>query len=281
MVILFGIKYNVFSATVILRKLNILCIMKIKYYFVRFTLIWISSVISYCGYSQSKYDHSIWDNLLKKHVTNNGKVVYQAMMEERDQLKIYLEYLSQHRPDPVKTARDVRLAFWINAYNAYTVDLILDHFPVSSINDIGPWLQIPFINSVFDQKHIILGGEKMSLNDIEHGIIRKEFEEPRIHFALVCAAISCPPLRTEAYTAEKLDGQLQDQAFRFINDREKNIIKKDHLQISRIFSWYKKDFTQQGTLVDFIDDYTEVDISTDARIDFLKYDWSLNEKEHP
>lgn len=105
-------------------------------------------------------------------------VDYQNMMRDRNSLKKYLEYLSLHRPDHLNNGRDSQLAYWINAYNAFTVDLILENYPVSSINDIGPWIQIPLINSVFDQKHIVIGGEKMSLNDIEHGIIRKEFEEP-------------------------------------------------------------------------------------------------------
>jgi hypothetical protein len=230
------------------------------------------------GNTQSKYDHSIWDELLKLYVTDNGRVDYKAMMQDQDRLKKYLDYLSRNKPDREKADRNARLAYWINAYNAFTVDLILSHYPVSSINDIGPWLQIPFINSVFDKKYISIGGEKMSLNNIEHGIIRKEFNEPLIHFALVCAAKSCPPLRKEAYRSEKLDEQLRDQAFRFINNDQKNVVNKDPLQISRIFFWYKKDFTSQGTLVDFIDGYTKIDIPEDVGIDFLKYDWSLNEK---
>jgi hypothetical protein len=234
-------------------------------------------LISSTGRAQFSYDHSQWDELLNKYVSDEGMVDYQSMLDQRDQLTNYLEYLSRVPPDPANTGRDSRLAYWINAYNAFTVDLILEHYPVSSIKDIGSWLQIPFINSVFDQKNIRIGEERMSLNDIEHGIIRKEFNEPRIHFALVCAARSCPPLRKEAYQAEKLDGQLLDQAIRFIQDDNKNIIRKDYLELSRIFSWYKKDFTENRTLIDYIDPFTEVNISKDAEVDFLKYDWSLNE----
>ena len=103
------------------------------------------------------------------------------------------------------------MAFWINAYNAYTIRLVLDHYPVSSIKDIGSKIKIPFVTTPWAAKFFSIGGEKMSLDNIEHGTLRKNYNDPRIHFALVCASISCPRLRNEAYTAAALEKQLDDQ----------------------------------------------------------------------
>ena len=221
-------------------------------------------------------DHSIWDNLLEKYVTENGFVRYESLLDEQDSLKKYLQVLSENPPQNT-WSRAEKLAYWINAYNAFTLDLILENYPLESINDIGGWLQIPFVNSVFDKKFFEIGGEKMSLNNIEHGIIRKEFDEPRIHFAVNCASVSCPPLRREAYKAESLDRQLQEQAIRFINDPDKNKIGRVHLELSKIFQWYTGDFKKNSTLIGFINRYTDTGIDPDAKIDYLDYDWGLNE----
>lgn len=222
-------------------------------------------------------DHSMWDNLLATHVTSNGMVDYKAFLKDHDKLKAYLDILSSNPPDKENWGRDQRLAYWINAYNAFTVHLILKNYPVESINDIGPWLSIPFINSVFDEKFIQIGNEKFSLNNIEHGIIRERFDEPRIHFALVCAARSCPELRNEAYVADRLEHQLQDQAEKFIHDPSKNRISTDQLDLSKIFKWYSGDFTDEGSLIHYISEFTDKRISSDAEIDYMDYDWSLNE----
>ena len=146
--------------------------------------------------------------------------------------------------------------------------MILENYPLKSIRDIGePW-DIVFIK---------VGDKEYSLNDIEHNIIRKEFDEPRIHFALVCAAKSCPPLLNEAYSADKLDLQLQQQGEKFINNPKKNEIAMDNIKISKLFDWYKGDFTKNESLIDFLNGFAKTKISADAKIGFTDYDWGLNE----
>ncbi len=176
-------------------------------------------------------------------------------------------------------SRAEKIAFWINAYNAYTVRLILDHHPLRSIRKIG-WLpgaafRLPFIPMQG------LRGDDMSLDDIEHRVLRAEFGEPRIHFALVCAARSCPPLRAEAYRAADLDQQLDDQGRRFLGDVAKNRLDRaaGTLYLSAIFKWFQPDFETSGPLSAFVAPYLDRQASelADVEIEFLDYDWSLNE----
>jgi hypothetical protein len=124
---------------------------------------------------------------------------------------------------------------------------------------------------------IEIEGKKYDLNNVEHSILRKEFEEPRIHFAIVCASFSCPKLRREAFIAEKLEVQLQEQTVEFINDPAKNSISKNKAEVSKIFSWFKGDFTRNGSLADFINQYAKTKLDKDAKISYMDYDWSLNE----
>ncbi|GAH45067.1 unnamed protein product, partial [marine sediment metagenome] len=119
--------------------------------------------------------------------------------------------------------------------------------------------------------------EEMSLDRIEHKILRVEFNDARIHFAINCASFSCPKLRNEAYEPARLESQLIDQASSFINNPEKNIIKSDEVQLSKIFSWFKGDFDSEGGLISFLNRYSEITISAKADIDYLPYNWALNE----
>jgi len=116
------------------------------------------------------------------------------------------------------------------------------------------------------------------LSEVEHDILRKEFNEPRIHFAIVCASKSCPQLLNKAYEPENLEQQLTQQAINFVNDPTKNEIEIEEIRVSSIFKWFKKDFTKNGTLVEFIRQYSKSDIRSDAKIKYLEYDWSLNEE---
>ncbi|MCK5368247.1 MAG: DUF547 domain-containing protein, partial [Cyclobacteriaceae bacterium] len=168
--------------------------------------------------------------------------------------------------------------YWINAYNAFTVKLIIDHYPLESIKDIGSAIQIPFVNSPWDIKFIEINGKKLDLNNIEHSILRKKFDEPRIHFAINCASFSCPKLRREAYVANNLDVQLEKQAIQFINDLERNSISGSHAEVSKIFSWFKGDFTKEGSLVDFLNQYSNTEIGKESKISYMNYNWALNEK---
>jgi len=219
--------------------------------------------------------HAQWDSLLREHVTREGWVNYQGFIRDSTRLRAYLELLSAHHPNPNTWSREERLAYWINAYNAFTVQLVIEHYPVASIKDIKNG--IPFVNTVWDIKFVDIEERTYDLNNIEHGIIRARFDEPRIHFAVNCASFSCPKLRSEAYTAGKLDQQLEEQTRDFLNDPDKNRIESNYLRLSRIFQWYGGDFKEKGSLIEFIAPFTPVDIQLDAKVDFMDYDWRLND----
>lgn len=219
--------------------------------------------------------HEIWDGLVKEHVFKNGKVSYKGFIRDSVQLKNYLALLKNNHPNNKNWNRQEQLAYWINAYNAFTVKLIVDNYPQQSIKDIKKG--IPFVNTVWDIKFIKIEKATYDLNNIEHGIIRNKFDEPRIHFAVNCASISCPNLRNEAFTAERLEEQLVDQARQFLSDPTKNKISKDKVELSKIFSWFKGDFKKKGSLIDFLNKYAPVKIDKNAAVEYLDYDWGLNE----
>jgi hypothetical protein len=186
--------------------------------------------------------------------------------------------------DERAASREERVAFWINTYNAFTVKLILDHYPVTSIRSIG---LLPL--SAFRTKFIPipgLGKGDLSLDHIENDILRKELGEPRIHFAIVCASKSCPKLRSEAYRADAVQLQLEQAARDFIQDSSKNRYDATErtFYASSIFKWFRGDFERaKGSLAAFIAQYAQPDIAAalrqgDVRIEFLDYDWSLNGK---
>ena len=222
--------------------------------------------------------HAQWTVLLQKYVDSSGNVNYVGIQEDSIQLNKYLDLLQQNPPDPVNWSKEAQLAYWINLYNAFTLQLVIRHYPVYSIKDIGSKIQIPFVNTPWDIKFIDISGEKLDLNNVEHSILRKKFNEPRIHFAINCASFSCPKLRREAYEAQLLDEQLEEQAIDFINDPERNELSEDHVRLSKIFDWFKGDFTDSGSLIDFINQYAIVNVQPKAKISYLQYDWSLNER---
>jgi len=219
--------------------------------------------------------HGEWDVLVKKHVSKNGMVDYQGFLKDKKQLQVYLDKLSANRPTS-KWSKNEKMAFWINAYNAFTVKLILDNYPIKSIKDIKRG--IPFVNSVWDIAFIPMGKEKIDLNYIEHTILRKEFKDPRIHAAINCASFSCPLLRNEAYYASRLDEQLNDAMRRFVNDSQRNQLDKSNIKISKIFSWFAGDFKLNGSsVVDYLNKYAKKRVQPNAKIDFLEYQWELND----
>ena len=219
--------------------------------------------------------HGEWDVLVKKHVSKNGMVDYQGFLKDKKQLQVYLDKLSANKPTS-KWSKNEKMAFWINAYNAFTVKLILDHYPINSIKDIKKG--IPFVNSVWDITFIPMGKEKIDLNYIEHSILRKEFKDPRIHAAINCASFSCPLLRNEAYYASRLDEQLNDAMRRFVNDSQRNQLDKSNIKISKIFSWFGGDFKLNGlSVVDYLNKYAKKRVQPNAKIDFLEYQWELND----
>ncbi len=224
-------------------------------------------------------DHSLFDRVLKKYVDEKGMVNYKGLKKDPKDLNAYLDLLSKN-PPAANWSKNDQLAYWINAYNAYTLRLILDYYPVKSIKDIGSKIQIPFVNTPWAKSFIKIGKETMSLDNIEHGTIRKQFNDPRIHFALVCAAVSCPKLRNEAYVGSRLDAQLNEQGVDFLNDPAKNAISGSRASLSKILDWYGDDFEKSGkTLESWINRYSKTKLTTDTKISYLDYNWNLNEQK--
>lgn len=223
-------------------------------------------------------DHSSYDRLLKKYVTDKGLVNYKGFKADEKEFNQYLALLSKN-PPAASWSKNEQMAYWINAYNAYTIRLILNYYPVKSIKDIGSSIQIPFVTTPWAAKFFSIGGEKMSLDNIEHGTLRKKYDDPRIHFALVCASMSCARLRNEAYTAAKLESQLDDQGRDFVNNPAKNKVGKETAQLSKYFDWYKGDWTKNGqSVAKWVNRYSTTKMDENARITYLDYNWKLNEQ---
>ena len=226
---------------------------------------------------QKAPSHQIYTRLLKKNVTPEGKVNYKAFIKDSVEFNKYLRILSNTPPDKTWT-RNEQMAYWINAYNAFTIKLITNYYPVKSIKDIGSSIQIPFVNTPWDIKFFSIGKDKMDLNNIEHGILRKKFDDARIHMALVCASKSCPILLNEAFEGARLDEQFTKQTKAFLADSYRNKVSADKPQLSMIFNWYSMDFNKNGKSVrDFVNSYSTVKIKPNAKISFIEYDWGLNE----
>lgn len=228
-----------------------------------------------------KFDHSHakWTTLLSRHV--KAGVVDYAAIKEGSELGAYLRDLEAVTPaEFAPFSKPEKLAFWLNVYNAYMVKLIAGNYPIDSVRRIG---LLPF--AAFRKDFIELpatGKKETSLDFVEHEIVRKQFAEPRVHFALVCAAKSCPPLRSEAYRAADLDEQLDDQARTFLNDTRHNRWepKEGVLYLSEILEWFAGDFTKTGqTIPEYVSKYmTGLDPGAVAKVDHIDYDWALNGK---
>lgn len=218
-------------------------------------------------------NHQLWSDLLKKNVDLSGWVNYAGMTKDSHQLNNYLSVLRNNSPSSRWTADEIK-AYWINAYNAFTVQLMIRNPKVKSIKEIGG--KIPFINSSWDIKFIQIGKEIYDLNNIEHGILRKKYDDPRLHMALVCAAKSCPVLRNEAYEPVKLNAQLDEQCRIFLSDQERNKIHPDRSYLSKIFSWYSSDFNGKKGLRSFVNKYSDKKFSSKTKIEYLDYDWGIN-----
>lgn len=212
------------------------------------------------------FNHNMWTDLLQGYVSENGNVNYKGFTTANDKLQKYINILSENVPNKA-WSKEQTLAYWINAYNALTVDLIIRNYPIESIKDIkNPW----------EQRLWELGNKTYSLEEIEHEILR-EMNEPRIHFAIVCASYSCPKLQNKAFTAENLETQLTNATKEFLSDENRNEISENSIKISKIFDWFSKDFTQNGSLIDFLNQYSEVTISPNAKKRYKDYNWALNE----
>jgi len=230
----------------------------------------------------SRVDHALWDYLLKTYVAD-GLVDYEGM--KRDYLfRTYLRQLGAAQPEALATDSE-RLALLCNAYNAFVINGVIVHEITDSVNGFRRGLK-----GFFALKEHIFAGRHVSLDDIEHKMIRKQFQEPRIHMALVCAAKSCPPLRAEAYSGEQLERQLEDQAKLFATDTEYVAYdaEANAVMLSPILKWYSDDFGGQGGYLAFLAERVHEPGLKQAiekaragrlKVRFYEYDWSLNAQE--
>ncbi|CAL2082152.1 DUF547 domain-containing protein [Tenacibaculum sp. 190524A02b] len=215
---------------------------------------------------------SVFDGLLKKHVDAKGNVNYKAFKSDESTLDTYLAYLAKTTPKKSWSAAKTK-AFWVNAYNAYTVKLILENYPLKSILKIKKKGK-----DAWNIKFAKVGGKTYTLNHIEHEILRKDFNDPKIHVGVNCASGSCPQLANFAFTEANYESKTKALMKKFVNDTNRNKITAKKLQISKIFEWFKGDFTKKGSLIDFLNKYSDVEISKKAKIRYLEYDWNLNGK---
>jgi hypothetical protein len=215
--------------------------------------------------------HAAYDALLKQHV-ENGRADYRALKAAPQALDAYLAAAGSVAEAEFRAWAEPRqIAFLANLYNAATLKLIVDHYPVKSIKDIGGFLKGPW-----DQPAARLFGKAITLNALEHDILRKDYAEPRLHMALVCAAKGCPPLRGEAYVGDRLDAQLDDQSRAYLTGPRGLQVDRarGEARVSSIFKWYGKDF---ASVPAFVARYSGQNLDG-LKIRYLDYDWSLNER---
>lgn len=218
------------------------------------------------GLVAQKNMHEQWTAALKNYVDAAGDVNYAEWSKDTTSLDNYIRSLEETPPAAYWSKND-SLAYFINAYNAVTVKLILDNYPIKSIRKlITPWRF----------KRFKLNGKKVSLNHLEHDILRK-MKEPRIHFAINCASASCPKLLNKAFYSHTIESQLEEVTKAFINDEKRNLIDEKEMSLSRIFQWFAGDFGTKKERHAFIRRYAHQPVAKDAKVRFLDYDWSLNE----
>jgi len=253
--------------------------------------------------SANSFDSNSYARVLQEHVDSNGMVNYRGLKASPHALNSYLQGLRDlRRSDYDQWPEQAKIAFWLNAYNGLTLKTIIDHYPIRSSflkARIYPKNSIRQISGVWDKITYRVMGEDMTLEHIEHRILRAKFKEPRIHMALVCAAMSCPHLRNEPYDGARLDAQLDDQSIRFLSSRAKlKITRMDKvIHLSPIFKWFPQDFLgpyspkqaigkhskENQAVLHFVagylkEPYQQFLMTGDYKLRYLDYDWSLNEQ---
>ncbi len=252
-----------------------------------------------------EFSYEEYDTVLKTYVDLKGKVSYRELKENKNEMEAFLDELEKLKPEDYQSWNDEqKIALWINAYNALTLKAILDHYPLkeSSFRTRKyPRNSIRQISGVWDKIKFPVMGKEITLDHIEHKILRREFNEPKIHMALVCAARGCPPLRQEPYKAEMLKDQLDDQTRRFLSSDKNFLINKEQrlVYLSSIFKWYGKDFIESfkpatgfkghkrriKAVLNFISAYLKEEDrrflkAGSYKIKYFNYDWTLNEQEN-
>ena len=232
-----------------------------------------ASVVS-TSWASVTVDNSLYAQLLKQYV-NEGVVDYQGLKKEESKLDQYLKVLE--KTDSSKLSRNEQFAFYINVYNAWTIKLILSGYPgVKSIKEFGTIFKSPW-----KKKLARIDGGMVTLDYIEHSILRPKYKDPRVHFAINCASKGCPPLRSEPYRGDVLDQQLNEMARAFINNPKHNRLEGNKLYVSSIFKWFKEDFNDD--IIGFFQEYAQGDLKKgldsnreEIKLKYLSYDWSLN-----
>lgn len=222
--------------------------------------------------------HELFNQVLHKHV-HEGRVDYKKLKENSEIFDNYLDQLAT--AEPSKMNYNEQLTFWINAYNALIIKGVIDHYPTKSVR------YVKLFKGFFYRLKFQVADETYTLNQIEHDILRTEFVDPRVHFALVCASLSCPPLGNTVFLPETIEEQLDEVTQRFITDPERVKLDRENRRVylSRIFKWYKEDFTEgYDGVPDFLADYLPSDdaefvLENDIKFVYLPYDWSLNDKK--
>jgi hypothetical protein len=219
--------------------------------------------------------HAIWAELLSKYVKAGG-VDYTGFKSDESRLDQYLKVLEQ--TDSKALPHDEQFAYYINAYNAWTIKLILSAYPgITSIKDLGTFWKSPW-----QKKFVRIDGDMLTLDHIEHQILRPRFKDPRVHFAINCSAVSCPPLRPEPYLGNLLDLQLDQATRSFMNNPKSYRLKGNVFYVSRIFKWFAEDFNND--VLGFYSEFARGDLKKKLaekkdviEIKYLNYDWSLND----
>jgi hypothetical protein len=225
------------------------------------------------GEEEPNAAQATFDRLLREHVAADGVRWAAWAASERDRAALARAVTAFAGMRPSELPDHARLAYWINLYNALTLQLVLEHYPVGSIREIGGPEDSPWKREL-----VTVEGRELSLDQIENAILRREFSEPRIHFALNCAARSCPPLRAEAFDAERLDEQLEEQTVRFLRDpRQNGVDEEGRVHLSRVFEWYAADFAKAGgSVAAWVQTYLDGS-AAGSEIRYREYDWALND----
>ncbi len=248
--------------------------LKVKYVLLALSIVGLLLFSGVPAHAGTAADNRIFAELLTKY-NNNGDVDYAGFKKEESRLDAYLDVLAEIKP--ASLSRNDRFAFYANAYNAWTIKLILTGYPgVESIKDLGS-----FFKSPWKKEFVRIGGEIISLDTIEHDILRPQFKDPRVHMAVNCASKSCPPLWGEPFAGNRLDDQLNAAASNFVNNPRFNHLEGDTLYVSRIFKWFSEDF--DNDVFSFFEKYGEGQLKMTVQanrsaldVEFLDYDWSLN-----
>lgn len=213
-----------------------------------------------------EFNYTSYTAFLKKYVSSAGNVNYASIKSNKSEMNAVVKDFQENLPK-TNWSKDEKMAYFINLYNINTIKKVTDNYPTASITNI---------KNAWKDEFIIYGKQRLSLETIEHKVLRK-MNDPRIHFAINCASYSCPKLENEPFLPQTLNSQLDKATRDFINDSSKNTISSDAIKISQIFNWFVTDFTDKNTtVIDYLNKYSKTKIDASATIKFVDYNWSLN-----